>query len=152
MPFPLNSRVGCCGGCLLVAVAAVLVLYFVAFDLVREETFPDYASLTGPEGLITKGWIPPFIPEDAKQIRVVWDLDTNQVSATFLTDTPLTGPCTRLESPPPVNVRKAFEGGAPDSAVQRGIWFRCRRTEGAAPGRTELFLFDPKERRMWMRN
>ncbi len=59
------------------AIAVAVVVYaLVVRGEVRAERYADYAAARAA-GAVRRGWIPPFVPPSATDIRQVHDLDSN---------------------------------------------------------------------------
>jgi hypothetical protein len=62
------------------AVSLSLLVLCVACDsLERESAYATHADAVADDAIL-RGWIPPFVPESAREIREIHDLDTNEVS------------------------------------------------------------------------
>jgi hypothetical protein len=65
------------------AVSLSLLVLCVACDsLERESAYATHADAVADDAIL-RGWIPPFVPESAREIREIHDLDTNDVCLRF---------------------------------------------------------------------
>jgi hypothetical protein len=65
------------------ALSLLLLAFCVACDsLEMERAYATHADAVADDAIL-RGWIPPFVPESAREIREIHDLDTNAVCLRF---------------------------------------------------------------------
>lgn len=104
---------------LLATVAAVLFLGFLFLQHAMESTeseFIDYPELS-ESGHFEAGWVPRWIPEDSKDIRILIDHDTNRREVRFKSDKGLDETERCISGFEPVNESSPTYEGSVDSNI-----------------------------------
>ena len=106
--------------------AASLVLLLVACREEKEERYATWAEAKRA-GAIDRGWLPPFVPTNARDINDSHNLDTNEQKLSFTVPAEAVGPMLKTITP-----HNELRGELAATALDEAGWKGIERQEAVA--------------------